>query len=92
MPEGVLVRVRVVPRAARTELAGTRDGALVLRVTAPPVEGRATEACRRFLASLLGVAPQRVRLISGDKAREKLFLIQGLSEECCRRRLSNLPG
>ncbi len=54
---------------------------MVLRVTAPPLEGRANEACRRLLSEVLGVAPGRVRLLAGDTGRDKLFLVEGLDEE-----------
>jgi uncharacterized protein len=53
----VTLRVRVQPRASRDALAGEREGALVVRLTAPPVEGAANEALARFLGRTLGVAP-----------------------------------
>ena len=63
--------VRVVPRAAANAVAGERDGALLIRVTAPPAEGRANEALVRTLARALDVAPSEVRIERGAAARTK---------------------
>ena len=52
---GVVFRVRVVPRASRSGIAGIQDDALKLRIMAPPVEGKANEECIRLLAEMLGV-------------------------------------
>jgi uncharacterized protein len=48
------LRVRLQPGASRSEIAGERDGAILVRVTAPPVEGRANEALRKLIAKRLG--------------------------------------
>ena len=70
---GASFAVRVTPRARRN--AVTRDGAEVLRiaVTAPPVDGAATDAARRLLAEALGVAPSRLTLTHGATSRDKRF-------------------
>jgi uncharacterized protein len=77
--EGTLA-VRVQPRAARDEIVGERDGALVVRLTAPPVEGRANEALCRLLARRLGVAPGRVTVVGGARARTKRVRVEGLTD------------
>lgn len=87
-PEGAIVPVRLRPRASRGGPAGFRDGALELRVTAPPVGGEANEAARRLLAELLGLAPSRVRLKSGARSRAKLFLVAGVRPDEVRDRLA----
>lgn len=74
------IRVRLQPRASRDEVVGWREGVLVLRLTAPPVEGAANEACRRFVARLLGVPPRDVELVAGHKSRDKRFQVSGLTE------------
>ncbi|PYR58787.1 MAG: hypothetical protein DMF91_16325, partial [Acidobacteria bacterium] len=56
--DGVILAVRVIPRARKSEIAGTRDGALLVRLAAPPVEGAANDALIEFLAKRLG-APRR---------------------------------
>jgi uncharacterized protein (TIGR00251 family) len=79
--EAVTFKVRVQPRASRTEAAGEHAGAIKLRIAAPPVDGKANEECRRFLAKQLGVASGAVKIISGDTAREKVIRVRGVSAE-----------
>jgi uncharacterized protein (TIGR00251 family) len=83
----VLIAVRVTPRAARTEIAGVRGGRLVVRVTAPPLEGRANDALRRLLAKATGVAASRVEVVGGERGRDKLVRIEGLALNEARRAL-----
>ncbi len=77
--DGVTFRVRVQPRASRNQLAGVMDGALKVRLAAPPVEGEANEACLGFLAGLLGVPGKSVSLVSGHTGRNKTVRVQGLT-------------
>ena len=79
--------VRVVPRASRTEIAGFEGETLRVRVTAPPVEGRANEALTRLLAKALGVARGDVRVVAGHGSRDKVLAVDGLSATEVRRRL-----
>jgi uncharacterized protein (TIGR00251 family) len=72
----VLLEIRVQPRASRNELV-VRDAAFTLRLTAPPVEGAANLAARRFLAELLGLPPSRISLERGEAARTKRLRIHG---------------
>jgi len=64
-------RVRAIPRASSSAVAGAREGALVVRVTAPAAEGRANEALLRVLARALDVAPTEIRLEAGAASRTK---------------------
>lgn len=75
---GVVFRIRVVPRASRCESAGFRDDALKLRITAPPVEGKANEACITLLAELLAVKKGQVVIIGGHSSRTKTVVIEGV--------------
>ena len=77
----VTFRVRVQPRASRTEVAGEQAGAIKLRIAAPPVDGKANQECRRFLARLVGVSASSVEIISGESAREKVIRIRDASVE-----------
>ena len=81
------IRVRLQPRAKRTELAGQRDGALLVRVTAPPVDGRANDALCRLIAKSAGVAPSRVAIVRGATVREKVVRVEGVAERELRRAL-----
>ena len=75
---GVVFRIRVVPRASRCEAAGIQDDALKLRITAPPVEGKANEACIALLAELLGVKKAQVAIIAGHASRTKTVAVEGV--------------
>jgi uncharacterized protein (TIGR00251 family) len=72
------VPVRVQARAQRDEVAGARAGALLIRVSAPPVEGRANAAVCRVIAKAIGVAPSRVELLRGHGSRDKVVRIHGI--------------
>jgi uncharacterized protein (TIGR00251 family) len=69
----------VIPRAKRTEIAGRRGGALLVRLAAPPVDGAANEALLAFLAERLGIAKRRIAIVRGAASREKTIAIEGLS-------------
>jgi uncharacterized protein len=83
VPPGEL-RVRVQPRARRDELVGEREGALLVRVTAPPVDGRANDAVRKLVAKRLGVAPGRVEVGRGFGSRDKVLLVEGVDSASLR--------
>lgn len=76
--DAVLLAVRVAPRASTTKIMGERGGRLLIRVNAPPVDGRANEAVRRLLAKALGVAPTRVQVVGGERGRDKVVRIKGI--------------
>lgn len=77
--EGVFFAIRVLPRSSKCELAGLQGDALKIRITAPPVEGRANEACIRFLASLFNVNKNRIAIEAGHKSKNKRVSIAGLT-------------
>jgi uncharacterized protein len=82
------IAVRLQPRARRNEIAGVRGGALVVRVTAPPLESRANRALCRLIADRLGVAPSRVTIIRGEHARDKLLAVEGVDQAAADARLT----
>jgi len=71
----------VQPRANRNEIDGEWQGALRIRLTVPPVEGRANEALRRFLAECLNVPLGAVKIASGQRSRLKRIEVQGAKAE-----------
>jgi uncharacterized protein (TIGR00251 family) len=78
----------VSPRASRSEVGGWRqDGALTVRVTAPPVEGQANAAVGAVLAAALGVPASAVRVVQGERGRDKLVRVAGLTAADIRRKL-----
>lgn len=86
-PGGTYLEVRVVPRASTSALAGERDGALVIRLAAPPVDGKANDALVAFLAAVFDLPKRRVLLVHGDTSRRKRVLLDGLTIDDVRRRL-----
>lgn len=86
-PGGCAVQVRVVPRAGRTGIAGERDGALLVRLAAAPVDGEANAALVAWLAGRLRLPRRAVRLAAGERARDKRLEIDGLSAAETARRL-----
>lgn len=85
---GVLLQLHIQPGARKgTQCAGLHDGALKLRVAAPPVDGRANEALQRWLAEQLGVPASRVKLVSGASSRRKTLHIAGLDSAQAHARL-----
>jgi uncharacterized protein len=85
------LRVRLQPRAAQNEIAGVRDGALLVRLTAPPVDNRANEALCRLLAKRLGVARTQISLLKGARSRDKVMQVEGLSSKEIARALGTQP-
>ena len=75
------LRVRVTARASRDELAGLKDGVLHVRVSAPPVDGKANDECVRFFAELAGVPRARVRIVTGLTSRMKVVEIEGVPQD-----------
>ncbi len=90
-PEGVALRLRVQPRASRDEIVGWREpGILSLRVTAPPVEGEANRAVGALLARALGLPASAVVVVRGERGRDKLVRISGLTAAEVHDRLTNV--
>lgn len=69
--------VRVIPRASRDGLAGMRDGRLLVRVSAPPVDGKANAAVCALLAKAAGVPKGAVSVVRGESSRDKRLRIEG---------------
>ena len=69
--------VRVIPRASRDGLAGMRDGRLLVRVSAPPLDGRANAAVCALLAKAAGVPKSAVSVVRGETSRDKRLRIEG---------------
>lgn len=91
-PEGVLFSLKIQPRASKNEICGLQGDALKIRLTAPPVEGEANEACIRFIAQWLSVPRNMVRITSGLTGRNKTVLVTGVSKEDLQSRLKDKLG
>jgi len=76
---GITFAVRIVPRASKNEIVGVHGDALRIRLTAPPVEGRANKALVAFLAQRLGARRSQVEIVAGASSRCKIIRVIGLS-------------
>jgi hypothetical protein len=81
------IEVRLRPRGHRDQLLGIGDGILLARVTAPPVEGRANKALCRLIAKRIGIAPSKVSVVRGEKSRNKVVRVEGVSAMALERAL-----
>ncbi|MGH9580040.1 MAG: DUF167 domain-containing protein [Terriglobales bacterium] len=86
-PSGASFSLRVHPRAKRNAVSGPVGDALKISLTAPPVEGRANDACRDFLAELLNVPRASIKIAAGRSSRRKVVAVAGLSAGEVERRL-----
>jgi len=84
------ISVRVRPNAARNEVVDVTDGIYLVKVSAPPVKGKANNELVAFLSRLLGVSKSQVNIIKGYTSRSKVIALDGLSQEDIMKRL--LPG
>lgn len=82
--DGVEFEIRVVPRAAKTEIVGQMDGALKVRISAPPVDGAANAELVKLFAKTLGVARSNVEIVSGLASKAKLIRVMGVTAEAVR--------
>jgi uncharacterized protein (TIGR00251 family) len=86
-PGGVTFAVKVHPRAKKNAITGEVGDTLKLALSAPPVDGKANEACIGFFAKLLNVPRSSITIAAGQTSRNKLIRVAGLSAEEVRRRL-----
>ena len=85
---GAALAIRVTPRARKNEIAQVlEDGTIKVRLTAPPIEGKANEALLQFLSEVLGVAPNRIEIIAGMTGRDKLVSVEDLDPETAQERI-----
>ena len=75
--EETLIKVYLQPKSSKNEMAGPYRDGIKVKVTAPPIEGKANESLIRFLAKEFGVSPSSIEIIKGHHAREKILKISG---------------
>ena len=85
---GVEIDVRVITRAGKSVVAGERDGRLLVRLSAPPVEGAANQALIELLAQLLDRPRRDLRIVWGEKSRSKRVAVDGITSDEVRQRLT----
>lgn len=81
------IDVRLQPRAKRDEIVGERGGVVIVRVTAPPVEGKANEALCALIARRARVGRTRIEVVRGSSSRDKVIRVEGLTTAELRRAL-----
>jgi uncharacterized protein (TIGR00251 family) len=78
------IRIRLQPRARRDEVVGERAGAIVIRVSAPPVDGKANAALCAFVARAAGVPASRAAVVRGQASRDKIVRVEGVADDALR--------
>jgi uncharacterized protein (TIGR00251 family) len=85
---GAALTIRVTPRARKTEFSGIlEDGTVRIRVSAPPVEGKANKALIKFLSKTLKVRKSQIEIVAGEKGLDKIVSILGMSAEQVQERI-----
>ncbi len=79
-PDGVVMKIKVQPRASRNKIAGTIGDALKVMLTAPPVDGEANAACIEFFSDLLGIPKRDIEILTGHTGRNKTIKLYGLTK------------
>ena len=87
VPGGAAIDVRVIPRAGTSACAGVRDGRLLVRLAAPPVDGAANDALILFFSTSFHCPKRSVRIVSGEKSRSKRVVLMGVTADAARRTL-----
>jgi uncharacterized protein (TIGR00251 family) len=88
-PSGVVLAVRVIPRARQNAIDGIMtDGRLKIRLAAPPVDGKANRALVRFLGEILDVPASQIEIKAGQSGRDKLVTILGMDADTAQARIS----
>lgn len=82
--DGCTFLVRVQPRSSRDQVTGLHDDALKIRLTAPPVEGKANQALQKFLAKQLNTSPTNIDILTGHTSRQKRVRVVGISADAIR--------
>ena len=88
--KGITFDIQVIPNASRTEIAGVQEGVFKVKVTAPPVEGAANEACIKLLAKEMGLKKSQMEISSGAKSRKKTVMIKDISKAELETKINNI--
>nr|BFD58295.1 DUF167 family protein YggU [Bdellovibrio sp. CKG001]BFD61725.1 DUF167 family protein YggU [Bdellovibrio sp. HM001]BFD65537.1 DUF167 family protein YggU [Bdellovibrio sp. HAGR004] len=89
---GVRLHLFIQPKASKNEVVGPHNGELKIKITAPPVDGRANECLIEFMSDLFDIPKRDVLLVKGETGRHKVVELSGLSEQTVRGILNIPPG
>jgi hypothetical protein len=76
--EGVEISLHVLPNAPKSQIVGTHNNKLKIKIKAPPVDGKANEAIVAFFSEYLGIAKSQINVDKGEKSKSKTILIRGV--------------
>jgi uncharacterized protein (TIGR00251 family) len=85
--DGIILSVRVVPRASKSQIVGVHENALKVRIASPPVDGAANDELLKVLAKHCGVSRSAVEIVSGESSKSKRVRITGISPNAFKERL-----
>jgi uncharacterized protein len=88
--DGLSFDIHVNPHASKAKIAGITEGLLKVKVTAPPVEGAANEACIGLLSKKLGLRKSQVKISAGTRGRKKTILVSDISKAVLEQRINEL--
>ncbi len=88
--EGIQFAAAIQPRASRNKILGIHNHCLKIKLTSPPVDGAANQACIRFLAKAFGLPPSRISIVRGETSRSKTIQFQAMDEQTFLKKLASL--
>lgn len=77
--EGILLKVKIIPKASRSEIVGWENGELKIRIAAIPEKGEANIELVRFLSKQLGIGKSKIELVKGQTSRHKCLCLKGVT-------------
>lgn len=89
-PAGIQFAAAIQPRASRNQILGIHNQCLKIKLTSPPVDGAANQACIKFLAKAFGLSPSRVSIVKGETSRNKIIQFEGMDTPTFNATLSSL--
>ena len=78
--DGIQFKAVIQPRSSKNIICGLQGDSLKIRLTSPPVDGAANQMCVKLLAKILGISISKITITTGQKGRNKIFLIKGITE------------
>lgn len=87
---GIQFSAAIQPRASRNQILGIHNHCLKIKLTSPPVDGAANQACIKFLAKAFGISPSRVAIVKGETSRNKIIQFEGMDSKTFMNTLSPL--
>lgn len=79
--KSVIIQVQIQPRSSKNEITGLHNGRLKIKISAPPVNGKANQALIEFIAKALGVSKSKVEIVKGHTSKFKTLKVSGITQE-----------